>query len=65
METPLIHTSKGNLPLDSLIEKVVWTDNEEETICAVEHWLGEECVRRQVNIMKRKGNSVLGAIGQL
>jgi hypothetical protein len=65
METPLIHTSKGNLPLDSLVEKVVWTDNEEETICAIEHWLGEECVRRQVNIMKRKGNSVLGAIGQL
>lgn len=63
-ETPLIYTSKGNLPIESLTEKVVWTDNDEETICAVEHWLDGECVRRQVNIMKRKGNSVLGTAGQ-
>ena len=64
-EIPLIFTSKGNVPIESLTEKVVWTDNADETICAVEHWLGEECVRRQVNIMKRTGNSVLGVVGQL
>jgi hypothetical protein len=64
-EIPLIFTSLGNVPIESLTEKVVWTDNADETVCAVEHWLGEECVRRQVNIMKRTGNSVLGAVGKL
>jgi len=63
-ETPLIFTSKGNLPIESLTETVVWTDNADETICAVEHWLDGECVRRQVNIMKRTGNSIMGAVGQ-
>ena len=63
-EVPLIYTSKGNLPTTDLREAVVWTDNADETICAVEHWLGDECVRRQVNIMKRTGNIVLGAVGQ-
>ena len=63
-EVPLIYTSKGNLPTTDLREAVVWTDNADETICAGEHWLGDECVRRQVNIMKRTGNIVLGAVGQ-
>jgi hypothetical protein len=63
-EVPLIYTSKGNLPVADLEEKVVWTDNADETICAVEHWLSGECVRRQVNIMKRTGNHVLGSISQ-
>ena len=60
---PLIFTTKGNLPLSSLEEKVVWTDNEKETICAVEHWQDDECVRRQVNILLRKGVEVMGAVG--
>lgn len=56
---PLIYTSLGNMPLSALREEVVWTDNEDETICAVEHWHGSECVRRQVNIYKRKGLETL------
>ena len=58
-EQPMIFTSKGNLPLVELREAVVWTDNPDETICAVEHWLGDECVRRQVNVFKRIGLETL------
>jgi len=58
--TPLIYTSRGNLPVADLREAVVWTQNENEIICAVEHWLGDECVRRQVNVLKLQGESVLG-----
>ena len=55
-----IYTSRGNLPVADLREAVVWTQNENEIICAVEHWLGDECVRRQVNVLKLQGESVLG-----
>lgn len=62
---PLIYTSLGNVPLSSLEERVVWQDSAEETVCNVEHWREGVCVRRQVNIFKRTGNQVLGAVGQL
>lgn len=54
-ETPLIYTSKGNLPIASLRQAVVWTINENEIICASELWDGEECVRREVHIQKLTG----------
>lgn len=60
---PLIYTSKGNLPLAELEERVVWTDNADETICAFEHWYQGERVRNQVNIYKRTGLEVLGQTG--
>jgi hypothetical protein len=60
---PLLYTSKGNLPVASLREAVVWTQNEDEIICAVEHWLDTECVRRQVNILKLRGENILGQSG--
>lgn len=31
-----------------------------EIVCNVEHWLGDECVRRQVNIKKLTGESAQG-----
>lgn len=65
MDEPLIHTSKGNLPLALLEERVVWTDNADETICANEHWLGDECVKRSVHIYKRTGLDVLGQVGAI
>jgi len=58
-DVPMIYTSKGNLPLADLVEKVVWVDNDEETVCNHEHWLGEECVKRAVHIYKRKGLETL------
>ncbi len=64
-EVPLIWTSEGNLSLADLKQTVVWTDNENETICASEHWLGEKLVRREVHILKREGLSMAGAVGEI
>lgn len=63
MTEPLIHTSKGNLLIADLDPRVVWVDNADETICASELWLGEECVRREVHIYKRTGLKAIGATG--
>jgi len=60
---PMIYTTKGNLPIASLDQRVAWTDNADETICASELWQGDECVRREVHIYKRTGLSTLGSIG--
>ena len=62
---PHVWTTRGNLPCASLEERVVWTDNAQETICAHEHWLDGECVKRAVHIYKRQGLKVLGQITQL
>ena len=64
-DTPLIWTSKGNLPIEGLRQAVVWTDNENETICASEMWQGEDCVRREVHIYKRKGLETLAEVAVL
>lgn len=62
---PMIHTSKGNLPLSSLYPKVAWEDNENETICASELWLGEECVRREVHVLKKTGLQTFSKQGEI
>lgn len=33
----------------------------DEIVCSVEHWIGDECVRRQVNIKKLNGEAATGA----
>ena len=63
-EQPFIWTSKGNLEESSLEQRVVWTENENETICAVEHWLGDECVKRACHVYLKRGLSVLGVVGE-
>ena len=63
MTVPLIYTTKGNLPLLDLEQRVVWTDNAAETICASELWDGDECVRREVHIYKRQGATTLSNAG--
>lgn len=63
MDEPMIYTTKGNLPLAGLRHATVWTDNADETILASELWQGDECVRREVHVYKRRGMEVLGALG--
>lgn len=65
MIEPLIYTVKGNLPISSLEQKVVWTVSEQEIICASELWDGDECVRREVHIYKQTGLETLGNIGAI
>lgn len=64
-DTPMIWTAKGNLPVADLEERIVWTDNADETICAHEHWLAGECVKRSVHIYKRTGVETLSQIGAM
>jgi hypothetical protein len=64
-ETPLIYTTRGNLPESDLTERTVWIDGPDETILNVEHWLDGECVKRAVHIYKRRGEGVVGNIGSL
>lgn len=64
-EQPLIYTSKGNLPVADLRQAVAWTDNADETICASEMWLGDECVRREVHVYKRTGLETLSQVAAL
>ena len=63
MDDALMATSKGKRPLVSLRENVVWTDDENDTTCALEYWLGDECVYRKCNVYVKKGSQVLGKIG--
>lgn len=67
MTEPLIYTSQGNLPISSLNRQVVWMENEkeQEITCNTEYWLGDECVRREVNIHKKTGFETLGTIGAI
>ena len=37
----------------------------DEVVCNVEHWIGDECVRRQVNVKKLNGESATGEVAVL
>ena len=54
-DEPLIYTSKGNLPIASLEYRHRWIDSENETTFVEEYWLGDECVKRSVHTMLKKG----------
>lgn len=66
-ETPLIYTSKGNLPIDLLTYKYWWVDGEEQTEFHEQYLLGSEIVKENAHIMKRKLgvslDSVIGTLG--
>ncbi len=64
-ESPMIHTSKGNLPIADLERRVTWTDDVDTITCCPELWLGDECVKREVHILQRKGFEALGASGAI
>lgn len=57
MEEPLIHTSKGNLPVASLRYAHSWEDTPREIIFAEEYYLGDELVRRSAHVYLKKGVS--------
>jgi hypothetical protein len=54
-ETPLIWTSKGNVPVDSLRYEHQWIDNADETTL-VECWFdaSNEVVKKNVHMFGRK-----------
>lgn len=50
---PLIWTSKGNLPVDSLRYVPLWTIADNAVEFVEEYYLGDELVRRNVHIYSR------------
>lgn len=70
-EVPLMYTSKGNLPLSALEERVNWKfikDREErvtEVNCVIEHWHAGACVRRQCNVYMTQGPEAVGSISNV
>jgi hypothetical protein len=64
-KVPMIYTSKGNLPIADLQERVVWIETDIDTVCNWEYWLGDECVFRKCSNRLKNGAVSLSAIGDL
>lgn len=61
MDEPLIFTSRGNVPLSSVKEVVLWQDLPQATLCVIEHHAEDgEIIKRSVHALAKQG---LGAIG--
>lgn len=65
-DIPLIWTTKGNVPVDSLRYRHQWIDTADETTFVEEYLDGEEIVKRNVHVFLKKGlsaTSVVGGVG--
>ena len=47
---PLIHTTKGNLPLDTLQHSVEWKLSPEQIIFVESYFLGDELVKQSSHV---------------
>jgi hypothetical protein len=54
-QVPLIFTSKGNLPIDSLQYRHEWTNTDEEISFVEEYLLDGEVVKRSVHLYLKRG----------
>lgn len=61
MDTPLIYTAKGNLPIDQLEYSTTWEDNDVYTKLTETYKLAGEVVRESVHVLSRK-NLELGLV---
>ena len=63
-ETPLIWTSKGNLPIADLIYTYYWMDSPEALTFVEEYRLGDEIVKGNSHSYLKKGLEVFPALEQ-
>ena len=56
--TPLIYTSKGNLPISDLAYRTEWEDSPEHMIMAEIYEHEGEVVRRSVHVYKKQGAAI-------
>lgn len=52
---PLIYTTKGNVPVDSLEHRPRWEDHPEATVFVDEYFLDGESVKRSVHVLSKRG----------
>jgi hypothetical protein len=62
-DTPLIWTTKGNLPIASLAYHHAWTETPDEISFVEEYKLDGEVVKRNVHIFLKKGLTAETAVG--
>jgi hypothetical protein len=53
-EVPLIYTSKGNVPIDSLEYKTIWDDNENYISFTEQYFDGDELVKSSTHVYSKK-----------
>ena len=53
-ETPLIWTTKGNLPVADLEYKTAWIDHEDYLSFSEQYFLGDELVKSNAHIYSKK-----------
>lgn len=56
-DVPLIHTSKGNLPVSSLRYDPQWVDTSDYTKFIERYWLGDEIVKESAHVLTKRGLS--------
>lgn len=59
-ETPLIHTTKGNLPVADLKHEVEWRTMPDQIIFIERYRLGDEIVKESAHIKILTGVTLLG-----
>ena len=59
-DTPLIWTSKGNLPIEALTYEHKWEDSEEYMKFSETYSLDGEVVKQSAHVYKKKGLDVFG-----
>lgn len=60
-ETPLIWTTKGNLPENELRFEHSWLDNEDFTSLTLTYYLGEEIVKSSTHVYNRQTIDLSGS----
>lgn len=64
MDEPLIYTSKGNLPVNSLRQVVTWQDGPSFTKCIETYYDGDEIVKQSAHVMVKSGLSAAVEAGE-
>lgn len=65
MDEPLIYTTKGNLPVSSLRLVNTREDTPGNVVLVLEHFLGDESVRRDVHVCPLVGVCLEGVAASL
>lgn len=57
MDTPLIWTSKGNVPVESLTYKTSWENTDDYVKFVETYYLGDELVKQNAHVLSKRGIS--------
>lgn len=64
-DTPLIWTTKGNIPIEGLQYSTEWQETADQVRFIETYKQDDEVVKRSIHVMIKQGLSVFGEQGQL